>query len=266
MDMRLFYRPSVKPAVAVPFGARSVGHYMVPPNYSDKALVKHFVQVFWGIAGTGAIKFDTVECKLGPGQVAIYFPGAKHQVYSLEESWEYRWWTMDGALAVETTEEFGLRQGKIYDVGPAPVDLFVRLENAVLDNTPDGERKASAVAYKLLCVVAGGSSGSELPTEIDEALKIIHQFWADPGFGVEGLADKLNMDRSVLSRLFKSCLKISPVKYLINLRIQNALSQLKQSREPVGKVAESCGWSDPNYFSRIIRQATGLSPKEFRHQ
>jgi AraC-like DNA-binding protein len=57
---------------------------------------------------------------------------------------------------------------------------------------------------------------------------------------------------------------IAPVNYIINLRVQNALSQLKYSDENISKIARRCGWRDPNYFSRCIRKASGQSPEDFR--
>jgi len=59
---------------------------------------------------------------------------------------------------------------------------------------------------------------------------------------------------------------ISPLNYLINLRIQNALNLLMDQRNTVNEVARACGWETPSYFARCIRRATGLSPREFRDQ
>ena len=92
---RILYRPTPAPSANLPFGARSVGHHLVRPGYRDCVLVKHFVQLFWGIAGTGALVINGVERKLQPRQIAVYFPGMRHEVYALNKEWEYCWWTMD---------------------------------------------------------------------------------------------------------------------------------------------------------------------------
>jgi AraC-like DNA-binding protein len=260
-----YYRPSYSPSENIPFGARSVGHYIVQPPHLETPCKKHFVQIFWGIRGTGAMIIDGIEKKLEPKKIAIYFPGMVHNIYALNEEWEYRWWTMDGPLATAVTTGFGLAASDIYDAGEAPVKIFKELEKAVTDNTPDGERFASAIAYKLLTYAACSHHSDESQDlKIKEAVNIINNEWSNPMLGIEILADRINMDRSVFSKRFHRAMGIAPVKYIISLRVQNALSQLKYGRDNISGIARKCGWRDPNYFSRCIRKASGQSPEDFR--
>jgi len=260
------FRPSPLPSKDIPLGARSVGHYIVKPGFAAQPLVKHFIQVFWGIAGSGAIVMGGLEKRLAPGKLAIYLPGMEHRFYALEEQWEFRWWTMDGALAVPIVSSFGFASPDLYEAGPAPYHLFKQLESAVSENTPRGERKASALAYALLAAASGGSKldKQHKDSKTREAIEIIHRDWMDPGLCVSSLAEQLRLDRSAFSRRFHSTMGVSPVNYISSLRIQNALSLLKNTRKPIAAIALSCGWSDPNYFSRCVRKASGLSPEDFR--
>ncbi len=254
------------PSEKIPFGARSVGHYIVDPGYFEKPLVKQFVQIFWGIRGAGIFVIDGLERKLEPGMIAIYFPGMPHDIHALDAEWEYRWWTMDGPLAVLITTGFGLARSGIYEAGPAPLLIFKELEKAISEaSSPAGERLASAVAFNLLAHAAGSRrTESSQDVQITEAINIIHKDWNNPMLGVELIADRVKMDRSVFSRRFHKAMAIAPVNYIINLRVQNALSQLKYSDENISKIARRCGWREPNYFSRCIRKASGQSPEDFR--
>ncbi len=263
---RLFFRPTPTPSVDVPLGARSVGHYKVDADFSEPPAKKHFVQLFWGIRGCGTFVIDGVEKSLAPGFIAIYFPGMVHDISSGSDEWEYRWWTMDGPLAVPLATGFGLARADLYETGPAPVELFEELEEAIAaTSTPASERYASAVAFKLLAHAAGGKR-ADTPRDprIQESLRIMQNEWSDPMLGVESLSARVGMDRSVFSRRFHAAMGIAPVKYIGNLRLQNALSLLKQGTERISSISRTCGWSDPNYFSRRIRAATGQSPEEFR--
>ena len=261
-----YYRPSYAPAENIPLGARSVGHYIVDAAYKEKPAAKHFVQVFWGIRGTGAMVVDGLERRLAPNTIGIYFPGMTHEVYALADEWEYRWWTMDGALAVTIVTGFGLARSDIYEAGPAPIELFVELEKAIAGaNTPSGERHASSIAFALLTCAAGGRRAeNSQDLQISQAMSVIHKEWSNPLFGVEALAERVNLNRSVLSRRFHDAMGVAPVKYITNLRTQNALSLLKHSDARVAAIARQCGWHDANYFSRCIRKATGQSPEKFR--
>ena len=260
---KIVFRPHAAPSPNIPLGARSVGHYRVSPADIEKPQVKHFVQVFWGIVGRGAFGFDAETRTLCPGEIAIYLPGMEHRLRALDDVWEYRWWTLDGPLAPAIVAGFGLA-ADIYRVGPAPVELFEQLTRLLQDLSPNGERNASAVAYQLLARVAvSGREGSDPPV-IAEALRIIHRHAADPVFGVERLAQMLRTHRSTLSRGFMRAVGVSPLEYLTRLRVQNALALLRQSTLSIAEIARQCGYSDPNYFSRLIRRHTGHSPLQFR--
>jgi AraC-like DNA-binding protein len=260
---KIFFRPNAAASPQIPLGARSVGHYRVMAADSEKPTVKHFVQMFWGVAGSGRICINREERQLHPGEVAVLFPGMEHNLRALDAPWEYRWWTLDGPLAVEIVTMFGIKSD-IYAVGPAPVEVFENLTRAICDLSRKGERAASASAYQLLTRVVATPHAEVTDPVIDQALRILHRRVADPLFGVEELAGILRLHRSTLSRRFAQVVGVSPVQYLTSLRVQNAMSLLKESAMPVAEIARQCGFNDPNYFSRLVRHHAGLSPLQFR--
>lgn len=262
---RSLYRPTPAPSANLPLGARSVGHHLVRPDFRDGILVKPFVQIFWSIAGTGALVINGVERKLRPRQIAVYFPGMRHEVYALNQAWEYCWWTMDGPLATSITTSFGL-VADVYNAGPAPLPLFRRLERTIRNQSQAAERQASAIAYQLLALAVSGRRTRNDDHLANEAVRIIHRDWNQPQLCVKQLADRLHLHRSSLSRRFEKSIGIPPVTYLTRLRVQNALSMLKQTEKPVAEVAELCGYNDPNYFARLMHRSTGLSPRHFRSE
>ncbi len=262
--------------MGLPLGARSVGHYGVPAGWQEGIMRKHFVQVFWTAAGEGRMQLAPGKGyqAMGPGSLAIYYPGDVHDVMAApDQPWEYRWWTMDGPLVEAIVHDFGFERGKVYQAGPPPEALFERLTERLGDLSRAGETRAAAVAYELLSAahaaanphLGGGGVGGEESQEFSaRCLAVIHANWADPGFGIDQLAAELGMHRSVVSRRFHAAMGLAPSEYLSRWRVQNALSRLKETSQPIQEVAYDCGWEDANYFARCIRQATGLSPRQFR--
>lgn len=260
---RCLFRVTQTPSVALPMGARSVGHYRVRAGYRDKVAVKDFVQVFWGVANTGALVIHNTEHRLGPQQIAVYFPGMRHEVYALATDWEYCWWTLDGPLAASVTTALGLTAA-VYDAGPAPLALFRQLERKIRDPSPAAERQASAMAYRLLTLAASGRRSEPTDPLVREAIRIIHDEWNQPLLCVKQLGDRLRLHRSSLTRRFEKAIGIPPVTYLLRIRIQNALSMLQQTDKPIAEVSRLCGYPDPGYFARLVHLHTGFTPSHFR--
>ncbi len=268
------YRPSRSPSVDIPFGVRSCGHYRVHGNFTDMVLTKPFVEIFWGVNGTGALIIDGKECTLGPQQCAIYFTNMQHQVFATGEDWEYRWFTLDGSLAESTLRSFGFTKAGVYDVGAIPQPLFQNLINNLEDVSPYGERLACTTAFEILT-----TASSQLKTPIHrskrqrsnaetiaQALDFIHKNWMDPMVGVEQISKMLGMHRSSFSKLFQAEVGLTPKDYITRIRVQYALNKLRQSSQSIKEIAQEAGWEDPNYFSRCIKAATGFSPSQYRKQ
>jgi len=260
------YRSSKQPSIVLPFGVRSVGYYQVSKNYSERPMIKNFVQLFWGVNGNGEFIIKNKRYILYPHHVLIYFPGDEHRIKSISSTWEYRWFTMDGSMNFDIVKAFGLNRQPV-SVGPCPEGLFQKLKVDIEDITPHGERTACVTAFNILALAAGQNS-IETPHDfiIQKSVTIIEKRYIDAFFGVKVLARSIGIHRSLLCRLFKQKMGITPVKYLISLRIQKALSLLKETDLRISEIAYRVGYNDPNYFTKEIRRTTGISPREFRSQ
>jgi YesN/AraC family two-component response regulator len=52
--------------------------------------------------------------------------------------------------------------------------------------------------------------------------------------------------------------------YVNSRRVEQAASMLRSGTLQVQTVAQYCGIPDVNYFSKLFKRYTGVSPKEFR--
>ena len=59
-------------------------------------------------------------------------------------------------------------------------------------------------------------------------------------------------------------LGISHKKYITKIKISTALNLLTDSDLPLAEISSIVGFEDYNYFCRIIKKETGLSPSCFR--
>lgn len=83
---------------------------------------------------------------------------------------------------------------------------------------------------------------------------------------VAEVAHMVFLNASYFCRAFKQQTGRTFVDYLTHRRIERAQGLLASTDLPVSTVARQVGYRDPNYFSRVFAQVTGLSPSEFRHR
>jgi AraC family transcriptional regulator len=85
-------------------------------------------------------------------------------------------------------------------------------------------------------------------------------------FNLAQLADQAGLSKFHFQRLFKAATGVSPSRYHINLRMEEARRLLRETRMSVIDVALEVGYTDPSHFARLFRRETGLSPSEYRRQ
>lgn len=78
------------------------------------------------------------------------------------------------------------------------------------------------------------------------------------------LAEKFYLSESYICCLFKREIGISPIEHINNLRINEAEILLKNTTENITSIAMKLGFSDPNYFARIFKKQTGITPREYK--
>ena len=80
---------------------------------------------------------------------------------------------------------------------------------------------------------------------------------------LESTASSLGISPNRLSRLFSEETGTGFSDYLIEYRIDKAKELLMIPGASIKHVSISCGYPDPNYFSRLFKKVTGLTPSTF---
>lgn len=83
---------------------------------------------------------------------------------------------------------------------------------------------------------------------------------------LDSIASMMGFHTVYLNRIFKKVKQVTPIQFLINLRIEKAKELIQQNPNwDFSTIGESVGYHDPHYFSRAFKKATGLSPSEYRN-
>ncbi len=79
-------------------------------------------------------------------------------------------------------------------------------------------------------------------------------------------AERFNMSQSYLSSRFHRETGMTFSEYITEKRLEHAKTLLKGTEMTIGMIAEDCGISDNNYFSRVFRRKEGMTPLEYRQR
>ena len=81
---------------------------------------------------------------------------------------------------------------------------------------------------------------------------------------MKNAARAMNYSDAYFCKLFKQCFQVNFSTYLNEFRIQKAQALIENPRINIKDVGFACGYSDPNYFSRVFKRITGETPSEYR--
>ena len=240
-----------------PLHVRSCGHYRTPKGWRDKAVVKDFLQLYWGVAGSGLFRVEGKEFILKPNTVFFFLPGDVHDITALENDFDYHWITFDGDNLENTIAQFQIKHD-VQFAGKAPLEIFEDARNNLCNFSLRGEYLASANGFMLLSLAFSGTvfQGSVF----ERFLEYIRKNYSDSSLTMETVAHALKINRITLLRAVHKASGMSPKKYLDTLRIREALSLLRESSFSIKEIAASTGFANSNYFSKVILKKTGNSP------
>ncbi|HYE82422.1 MAG TPA: response regulator [Clostridia bacterium] len=88
----------------------------------------------------------------------------------------------------------------------------------------------------------------------------------EKGITLEEAADHVHLSPHYLSRLFKKEMHINFIDYVVRRKMDRAKELLESTGLPVINIAMLLSYEEPNYFSRVFKKVTGMTPSEYRER
>jgi len=140
--------------------------------------------------------------------------------------------------------------------------LITQIESLVLNRKRLME-KFSLNQPSLIGIVSGESSDKDF---VNKAMSFIEENLSNPLFGVEYLADKMNMSRSLLYKKFMMITNMSVGEIIRNIRMETAAKLLIDKRFSIYDVAIMVGFTDRPQFTRSFTSKFGIGPKQYQQK
>lgn len=99
--------------------------------------------------------------------------------------------------------------------------------------------------------------------EIKEIQSYIRGHYADK-VTLEELATVIRLNKFKLIRIFKQATGLSPIDYLIHVRIEEAKNMLIDTDTPVAEISEKVGFHSPSHFAKAFKALNHITPTEYR--
>ncbi len=245
-------------------------------KYNDYRLRRGICGFVFCVEGVGEFRFDGEKepFVLKPGQL-IFLPANSAYTVCAPQGERFRHITVNFHVT-EVTYEKGsfiagiFEGGKVYASSLNAASGFRNILDRLLSvwHTKNygfavlAKSMVYELTYQYFSDVGQSHAMTESYRRLLPAKMVLDERFAED-ISIKELSDLCGFSETHFRRLFTATFGISPLSYRIGKRIQAAKDLLLTGDYPVSVVAETVGFDDANYFSRIFRKQTGMSPGSF---
>ncbi|MFC5649224.1 AraC family transcriptional regulator [Paenibacillus solisilvae] len=250
------------------------------PNHQIGPAVHNYYLIHTVMSGHGIFETDGTRYECSKGDTFVIFPDTLF-TYKAHDSdpWHYRWVAFRGHMAGPILASIGISPAHPIIACSdyrALIPLYRKMQQT-LEHTPFpeladleasgllrillkefGELNADKLTFNSLTIIP------DMERQIKQAVRYLSYQFAKP-IAIDDLSRSLGYHRTHLSKMFKQYTGLSPMQFLLKVRMERARELLTgQVHLSIDQVASSVGYSDALYFSKQFRKTFGSSPTEYR--
>jgi AraC-like DNA-binding protein len=233
-----------------------------------------FVIFQYTLEGSGVFLEQHRKQRLGPQMAFTAIVPSDHAYYLPADSirWSFFWLNISHPYIVSRIEHRMKTVGPLLRVPPESILLLqaykllaslyqapfpdpFREEQALFDFLIEYERTAFHLRYP----------SSEREQLLQHVRAVVSGSLRQP-LGVEELAKRYGMSRSHFSHYFKSMTGTTPARFIIQVRLDEAIHLLLHTPRTLEEVANETGFADANHLCKVFRRFLYMSPGEWRSQ
>lgn len=99
--------------------------------------------------------------------------------------------------------------------------------------------------------------------ELQRVIEYVQTHFVDE-ITVDRLAEIAGISVPHFNRRFRQLLRLSPMEYVLSLRVQEAQRRLVTTDKSIGEIAVATGFCDQSHFTKRFRKVTGMTPLAYR--
>lgn len=126
---------------------------------------------------------------------------------------------------------------------------------------------SSIITHELIRSVLNFKTDSDTSikkTEVQIAINYMNQNFGEK-ITIQTLSKLTNMSESNFNRIFKKEMGLSPIEYLINVRIKKAKKFLRARNLTITEISMKCGFYSISHFSSCFMKQLGMPPSDYEN-
>ncbi|MEZ7729121.1 MULTISPECIES: helix-turn-helix domain-containing protein [unclassified Granulicatella] len=236
-----------------------------------------FTELFYVVDGKGEFNIQGQRFPVKPNDFVIINPQVEHtELSSPDEPLEYIVLGINGlSFSNLTPVSEGGHPFSFFNLRDEQKDIL-RYLNAMVQEATSQSMSYELVCHNLLEILlikilrhqhfdleVGKQSKA---TKDISFIKHYLETYYHESIQLEDLASMTHLSRFYISHSFKKEIGMSPMEYLIAIRIKESKILLRTTNYSISQVADIVGFTTPTYFSKQFRKSTGISPTDYREQ
>ena len=222
--------------------------------------------LFLVTAGTGTLHLDGRDFPLAAGHLFFSLPQYRYTL-DASDDFVYLYISFMGDCVHTVFEKLGISaQRPVFAGFSHLIDFWT---DAISRVTPENANLLSeGVLLYTLAQIAPAETVEQRRSESARRFDLITEYidlhYTQQCMSLDEVAAAFSYTPKYLSRIFKAHMQIGFTEYVNNLRVQHACRMLESTVFSIAETAASCGFVDPQYFSKVFRSKTGLSQLAYR--
>ncbi len=235
----------------------------------DFVTINRWHCLYFVSGGSGSFTVNGKTHPLHKGDLFFIRPG-EPIAYCTHDKLKYYWIALCEEHAEEVADVL-----KLPRENPVRTAKYVRrvewIFNSVLDWGKPTSKSYFTAASALMQLLSAECDTEPLPALVEKHKSLAERIkqtidlnFRKSEFSVNDAAQLLYISHSLMSRVFKEVMGITPVAYLIDIRLRHAAELLQEKDVPVKELAAEAGFSDGGYFMKQFKKKYGVTVKEYR--
>jgi AraC family transcriptional regulator, arabinose operon regulatory protein len=231
-------------------------------------------QIIYIVEGKGCYTFEDGYREVEKGNIVLFLPSQpQNYTYYYKDKTELYWIHFSGYAVKGLLEKLGIHSQQVLYIGDNKecIELLKKTTYELQLKRPHFINYTCAYLIELLSSIARKlddmslESSITITEDIRKAILNMHMNYGKE-LSVKELAKECNLSLFRFIHKFKSSTGMTPLSYLIKVRMDVACELLSNSSLSVSEVASIVGYKDPLYFSKAFKKTKGVSPKNYKQR